>query len=379
MQSTRRLTLLLFLLVALCSILFVATANAADTTNASKPSSLSGPITSIDTLLQDQRTTFSEENRPTRPVFNSVIDSPEIGDERQFILIYNLDEPNLHIPKLWKEQTFQPFAAMTPQALVAGHTYRVAIYYRNDGQLDEENDPVIYGAKLAIQMPEQLDSQDTTAAIVATLSASNTKPQQVTSAVRISSETHLELQLVKDSIQIHNGGQINGDTLSDALFADGVEFGYNYQNGALPGNSSGYITYDFIAYDPSGTIVPDDSTTPDATTSLKDSNPANSGSALELTEDFTVHDMLILSVIALMVSMLFGVCIMRLTSKAQRWQDQPSSEVPALDNEVIFDSDPAVSDLPAQPATSDDTLVFHPAPDAPRSASDIDDTRAFTL
>lgn len=218
-------------------------------------------------LVDDGRRTYSGNNRPSRPVFNSITDAPTIGDERQFVVITELDSSVSAHFEYPDEQTYQSYHSMTPYQLKPNCTYRAAIYYHNDAPAGiGDGDMSATDVKVAVQIPDHIGPDDPEPVLLATISSGNAKPAAISSLVRLTTEYASSIRISADSVKIYCGGQAGGSALPEDLFADGTKIGYNFLNGIIPANQFGYVYFDFkVVPDNPEEIVDVQPSTPDTT------------------------------------------------------------------------------------------------------------------
>lgn len=186
-----------------------------------------------------ERETFTWQVPATYATFNSMIDNPDLGDERNFVRIravgdtYYVDEVELE----------------------AGKTYEVYSYYHNnaEGDIGQTAIGIADNVRMKSNFPASIKAGERLT-VNTTISAADTDPLAVWDGAYITADEDLYLRYVPGSAKIHNGGELNGQQIGpDYLFSDeGALLGYNVFSGILPGCNqyAGYVTYQFVADKP---------------------------------------------------------------------------------------------------------------------------------
>jgi uncharacterized repeat protein (TIGR01451 family)/LPXTG-motif cell wall-anchored protein len=180
------------------------------------------------------RPTYTFDSPADQVVFNSIVDNPGHGDERNFVQIKDVTAGTRFVENV----------DLTP-----GHEYEVYSFYHNNAKtrLNASGVGVAQNAKMRIQMPATAQSNETVN-ITGIVSASNAQPQQVwDEAYGKATSGDIVLRYVQESATIHNKGTTNGQKLPDALLTTGTNLGFNALDGVLPGCNefSGYVTFRF--------------------------------------------------------------------------------------------------------------------------------------
>lgn len=273
-------------------------------------------------LVDDGRHTYSSDNRPGRPVLNSITDAPSIGDERQFVAVTELD-PSLSAHFEYPgEQTYSPYYDKTPYQLKPNCTYRASIYFHNDAPASaSDGDMNANDVKIAVKVPDHLDPNDSDVDLLATISSSNARPAEISSLVRLTAEYASSIHILTSSAKIYCGGQVDGTVLPDELFADGTKVGYNFLNGIVPANQFGYVYFDFevIPDNPNevASVQPNDLAV--ATPALGDSAPD-----ISVIGDLTVSEMLTIGAGALALVMVVCLYLYIRNHRKSRTTDEPA-------------------------------------------------------
>ena len=186
-----------------------------------------------------ERETFTWEVPATYATFNSITNNPELGDERNFVRIravgdtYYVDEVKLE----------------------AGKTYEVYSYYHNnaEGHVGQTAIGIADNVRMKSNFPATIKAGERLT-VNTIISAADTDPLAVWDGAYVTADEDLYLRYVPGSAIIHNGGELNGQSIGpDYLFSDeGALLGYNIFSGVLPGCNqyAGYVTYQFVADKP---------------------------------------------------------------------------------------------------------------------------------
>ncbi len=187
------------------------------------------------------RRVFTMENRTKDPTFNSIINNPQFGDEREFV----------HICEVWPNKgEFQKEIEITP-----GKQYMVRIYFHNNAnsQLNYSqynHRGIALGTRLFTHYPNILSGLGKKQSIYelkAVITADNTTPPSVSDSVKLTTkESFVSLRYVLGSAKIHNEWNTNDSILSTDIFNEaGALIGLVKLDGAIPGGIqySGMITY----------------------------------------------------------------------------------------------------------------------------------------
>lgn len=198
----------------------------------------------VDTPWGPSRATFTWDDPAPYATFNSIIDNPQLGDERNFVRIREVKDGNKFGDEVQLEM---------------GKTYEVYIYYHNNADAHEVGQTAIGiadGAAVKSSFPATVKKGER-ATVTGTIFASDTNPLAVWDGAYMTATRDLYLRYVPGTAIIHNGGALNGQSIGpDYLFGDGALLGYNKFSGILPGCNqyAGYITYQIFADAPDFTI-----------------------------------------------------------------------------------------------------------------------------
>ncbi|MBQ7802852.1 DUF11 domain-containing protein [Candidatus Saccharibacteria bacterium] len=149
-------------------------------------------------------------------VLNSISDNPNIGNELFFVQAREDGTNNLWNPS---EMTVED-----------GKTYVVRMYVHNNNRFGTEK--VATGVTGRFVIPQESGKELHVNGVV---SGTNTSPAKVWDDVVLKSDNNFHLNYVKGSARIESNGKVNGTTLSDELFTNGVKLGYDSLNGEIPG------------------------------------------------------------------------------------------------------------------------------------------------
>lgn len=189
-----------------------------------------------------ERPTFTIANPANYITFNSIVDNPHIGDEREFVSIKDAANTN---DGGWKDEvTVEP-----------GKEYLVRIYVHNNAadnlNLVAENTTVSAG------IPTTTGKNIPISGLV---SASNAQPNQVWDDIRLNSTQDFNLAYVAGSARIYNNGYAaggNGQPLPDSIVTSaGAKIGYNGPDGKVPGCFQ-YANYVYFKVKPQFAAQPD--------------------------------------------------------------------------------------------------------------------------
>ena len=194
-------------------------------------------VQGVETPWGPERKTFTWEDPAPYATFNSITNNPQIGDERDFVRVREINDHGTYGDQV---------------TLEAGHTYEVYIYYHNNADGHEVGQTAIGiadGAAVKSSFPATL-KKDEKGTVTGNIFASDTDPLEVWDGAYLIASEDMYLRYVPGSAIIHNGGQLNGQNIGpDYLFGDGALLGYNKFSGILPGCNqyAGYITYQIFA------------------------------------------------------------------------------------------------------------------------------------
>lgn len=191
------------------------------------------------------RQTFTTEKPADYVTFNSIIDNPTQGDERNFVQVREASASNT---------TYADSISLT-----AGKEYVVFMYFHNNASssLNANGIGIAHGAYAKAQIPAVVANNGSSKA-VGYIGATNANPTQVWDDITFSNTTggDIALRYVPSSTTIHSFGPVDGQTMADSIVTSGAPIGYSALNGDLPGcnDFAGYITFRVKADQPNFTV-----------------------------------------------------------------------------------------------------------------------------
>ena len=191
-----------------------------------------GAAQEVETPWGPERATFTWENPAPYATFNSITNNPQIGDERDFVRVREINDHDTYGDQV---------------TLEAGKTYEVYIYYHNNADAHEVGKTEIGiadGVAMKSSFPATVMKGET-GVVTGTIIAADTDPLSVWDGAYVIGGEDVYLRYVPGSAIIHNGGALNGQNIGpDYLFGDGALLGYNQFSGILPGCNeyAGYVT-----------------------------------------------------------------------------------------------------------------------------------------
>lgn len=207
-----------FLLLCVFCCCFVLTSCGGDDQAASVPTTTMGEIS-------EYRPTFTVDSPPDYHVLNSITDNPTIGDEREFIRIYD-DEGNEYIDEI----TLEP-----------NKIYEARIYYHNN-YTNSAN--CIDNARCSAVLPESVSRNSITLFhCKLTCTATFPAPESYEDSIRLHADQDVSLRYISGSANNHyyssNGKESLPFLEANQLFeAEGAKIGCE---GSLSRNSSGRV------------------------------------------------------------------------------------------------------------------------------------------
>ena len=188
------------------------------------------------------REMFTWDNPATFPTFNSMTDNPTLGHESNFVRVREVDSEDKYLDDV---------------ALEAGKEYEVFIYYHNNGAANLDAVVMAENVRVKSNFPTELKAGQA-GEVKATISATNTTPQEVWDTAYLNAEEDLILSYVQNSAILHNNSTgeyaTDGAILdSESLFGDGAKIAHfsgsadrpNEGWGFIPGCNeyAGYVTF----------------------------------------------------------------------------------------------------------------------------------------
>jgi len=167
---------------------------------------------------------------PTQPTFNSITNTPNYGDERNFVTIKTTDGGSGSSSAWGDDITVQN-----------NKEYFVRMYVHNNAEAEH----VAEGVTAQFNIPDysakriQIDGY---------LSSTNASPTKVWDQAVFNSDSNFQLQYVAGSAQYTNNNlqeQTRVFNLGDSVATTGAQLGYDSMNGKIPGcfEYAGYVTF----------------------------------------------------------------------------------------------------------------------------------------
>jgi uncharacterized repeat protein (TIGR01451 family) len=207
-------------------------------------------------------------------VFNSFVDNPVQGDERNFMQVREINASNT---------TYADSISVQ-----ADHTYVVNMYYHNNASTTLNDAAhnyagIAHGAYVKAQIPGVIAKGSTGTQAEGYIGAANASPAEVYDEVAFANASGADIALnyVPGSTTLHNFGKANGQTMSDSIVSTGAPIGYDSLNGDVPGCNefSGYVTFEVKATQSNFTIQKQVRVA--GQTTYQDNVTANAGDTLE--------------------------------------------------------------------------------------------------
>ena len=222
------------------------------------------------------RATFHWDAPASYPVFNSIVDNPDIGNEANFVRVREAGSD----------------ANFTDSVNVeVGKEYEVYVYYHNNASpAIGFGEGAAQNVRLKMAIPEKIE-KDAVGVVKGTISSTNTNPLEVYDTAYLNATDTVYMRYVDNSAIIHNSGTANGHGLvATALFGDeGAKLAWQDSEdtwGLIPGCNeyAGYVTFRVKADQPLFYITNEISTEGKNTwtTEIKDAKPGE-------TFDFKTH------------------------------------------------------------------------------------------
>lgn len=188
------------------------------------------------------RDTFTTAKPADYVTFNSIVDNPVQGDERNFMQVKASDASN---------STYTDSISLTP-----GKKYTVFMYYHNNAASNLKLTAT--GSYAKAQIPAVVNRGASNIKAVGYVGADNAKPSQVWDDIAFNNNSSgdIALRFVPGSAHIYNNGKTNGNNLPDSIITSGVLLGYDSLDGKLLGSGqyAGYLTFEVVADQPNFTI-----------------------------------------------------------------------------------------------------------------------------
>lgn len=187
-----------------------------------------------------ERKTFDKTDKISEPVFNSVINNEEYGDERSFVRIRALSE-NGNGP--WKKA----------MGLREGCQYEIEIYIRNDAcfesnSKENNNSGVALRTCVSVNKPDFI-SPNMLSRLGVKITSKNAIPSEISDYLELYSELSdvLLVRYVERSAKIHNNWKSNNSILPITLFTKpGAVIGLYKFDGIIPGGDAFISRISFV-------------------------------------------------------------------------------------------------------------------------------------
>lgn len=175
------------------------------------------------------RPTYTMAMPADHVTFNSITDNPEVGDERNFLVI---KDANNTAAGGWQDQ-------MTAEA---GHEYLVRVYVHNNAAANLN--------LKATDVRTKVNVPNTTGKSVQLggfITAGNATPNEIWDSANLTSNTDFNVSYVPGSARLYNNvfGQTGAQLSDDIVNNTGAQLGYDKLNGEIPGcfQYAGYVTF----------------------------------------------------------------------------------------------------------------------------------------
>ena len=182
-----------------------------------------------------RRQTYTMESPAPSATFNSIVDNPILGDERDFVRV--AEDNGTYANEVKVE---------------AGKTYMVYIGYHNDAasSTNETGEGISKNTRVVTDFPKEV-SPGERGEIYAKILSDTAEPHSVWDEAYITADEDLKIKYVAGTALIHNDWDLDGTELPASLFTDeGALIGVNTANGTVFGCAefSGYVIYRITAY-----------------------------------------------------------------------------------------------------------------------------------
>lgn len=181
------------------------------------------------------RPTYTYQNPAPHVTFNSMVDTPNYGDERNFVRIKDAGAANN--------------AYVDQINLQTGKEYTVMVYFHNNASTalntaENQYKGIATNTKMRVQMPATVMSGEK-ARITGFVSADNAQPSTVWDEAYAVASNNVALRYVPNSATIYSKGAVNGQKLPESLYTTGAHIGYDALDGKIKGCNefAGYVTY----------------------------------------------------------------------------------------------------------------------------------------
>ena len=180
-----------------------------------------------------ERDEYTRENPAPLVTFNSIVDNPRHGDERNFVQIKKASDPS---------------SAFTDAIPVdTGETYEVFVFYHNNAAAnlnDAANDHkgIAVNAHIDIRLDQTFEGR---VPLTAVLSADNATPKEVWDSAFLTAKEPVSVRYVPSSAVFHSFGKVNDKRPPGDPLADTLKLGFDQLDGNLPGcnEHAGYLLF----------------------------------------------------------------------------------------------------------------------------------------
>lgn len=174
-----------------------------------------------------ERGVYTRETPAEVAVFNSAIDNPEIGDEREFVKVAEVREDGTR-------GEYQDELVVS-----GGKIYEVVVFYHNDAEpkynsREFDYQGVAQGVRLSAEFPEVIEAEEQ-GEVRAKIVSENTEVSEVTDGAMLYAEEGVRLSAELGSAKIYNEWGVSGSVLAGSLFGEGVMLGMDELNGVVMG------------------------------------------------------------------------------------------------------------------------------------------------
>lgn len=187
------------------------------------------------------RQTYTLNNPADKVTFNSIIDNPNVGDERNFVVVKDAANTN--------NGGWQDDVNVEP-----GKEYLVRMYVHNNAASSLNLTAI--NTRVSATVPTTTGKKVPVSGFV---SADNATPQKVWDDISFNSTQDFNLAFVAGSARIYNNGYAaggNGQPLPDSIVTSaGAQVGYNGADGKVPGCFQ-YANYVYFKVKPQFAEVP---------------------------------------------------------------------------------------------------------------------------
>lgn len=176
-----------------------------------------------------ERETFTMENPASYNTFNSIVDNPEVGDERNFLVIKDAASTN---SGGWQDEiTAEP-----------GKEYLVRVYVHNDAA--ENHNLEATNTRVKVNVPTDTGKKVSLGGFV---TADNATPKEVWDDAALVGDYDFNVAYVAGSARLYNNhfGESGAQLSDDIVTSKGALVGYDKLDGVVPGcmKYAGYVTF----------------------------------------------------------------------------------------------------------------------------------------